>query len=173
MDLFPSVGLTFRADENNALSLSYGKRIDRPGRIYHLDNKMAFDADRFYHRAHWAYGFSLQTSFPLFWDILSEILGVYTSKRQGGATDVIRSNGLVNVGVQKKFLNGNILVELSMSDVFWASNWDGVNRFDSFEAVGYGYGETRLVRLNFTFKFGSSRKNYSKASNIESEINRF
>lgn len=227
VDLFPSAGITFRPDENNALSLSYGKRIDRPvysdlnpieqpldglsawkgnpflkpqkthriglqyqhrqtsvelsysktvdyrvgitdtlgpdktvmiplnlgtqqyygmslsqtlrffhawdinlsGRVYHLDNKMAFDANRFYHRARWAYGFSLQTSFPLFWGIRSEILSVYTSKRQGGATDMMGNNGLVNIGFQKKFLNGNILVKLSMSDVFWTSNWDGVNRF--------------------------------------------
>lgn len=82
------------------------------------------------------------------------------------------SNGLVNIGLQKKFLDGRALVMLAMSDIFWTSNWDGVNRFDNFESVGYGYGETRLVKLNFTFKFGSSRKSHAKASSIESEINR-
>ncbi len=271
VDLFPSAGITFRPNENNTLSLSYGKRIDRPvysdlnpieqpldglsswkgnpflkpqkthriglqyqyrqtsvelsysktsdyrvgitdtlgpdktvmlplnlgtqqyygmalsqalrffhawdinfsSRVYHLDNKMAFDTQRFYHRSRWACGFSLQTSFPLFWGIRSEILGVYSSKRLGGSTDVTGSNGLVNIGLQKKFLNGNAIVKLSLSDVLWTSNWDGVNRFDNFESVGYGYGETRLVRLNFTFKFGSSKKSYSKESNIESEMNRF
>lgn len=271
VDLFPSVGVTYRLDENHTLSLSYGKRIDRPvysdlnpieqpldglsawkgnpflkpqkthrvglqyqyrktsvelsyskthdyrvgitdtlgsdktvmiplnlgtqiyygmalsqslrfyhawdihfsGRLYHLDNKMAFDTQRFYHRQRWACGFSLQTSFPLFWGIRSELLGVYSSKRLGGSTDVMGSNGLVNIGFQKKFLDDRAIVKLSLSDVFWTSNWDGVNRFDNFETIGYGYGETRLVRLNFTFKFGSSQKSYAKKSYIESEMNRF
>lgn len=271
VDLFPSGGVTYRLDENHTLSLSYGKRIDRPvysdlnpieqpldglsawkgnpflkpqkthrvglqyqyrktsvelsyskthdyrvgitdtlgsdktvmiplnlgtqiyygmalsqslrfyhawdihfsGRVYHLDNQMAFDTQRFYHRQRWACGFSLQTSFPLFWGIRSELLGVYSSKRLGGSTDVMGSNGLVNIGFQKKFLDDRAIVKLSLSDVFWTSNWDGVNRFDNFEIIGYGYGETRLVRLNFTFKFGSSPKSYVKKSYIESETNRF
>lgn len=134
---------------------------------------MAFDANRFYHRERWACGFSLQTSFPLFWGIKSEILGVYSSKRLGGSTDVMGNNGMVNIGFQKKFLDDKAIVKLSMSDVFWTSNWDGVNNFDNIESVGYGYGETRLVKLNFTFKFGSNKKSYSKKSNIESEMNRF
>lgn len=158
---------------SQALRLFHTWDINLSGRVYHLDNKMAFDEKRFYHRQRWAYGFSLQTSFPLFWGMRSEILGVYSSKRQGGSTDVMGDNGLVNIGFQKKFLDDRLMLKLALSDVFWTSNWDGVNRFDNFEAVGYGYGETRLVKLNVTFKFGSSKKNYSRQSSIESEMNRF
>lgn len=271
VDLFPSAGITFKPTEDHTLSLSYGKRIDRPvysdlnpieqpldglsswkgnpflspqkthriglqyqyrrtslelsyartneyrveitdtlgpdkvvmvpqnlgtqkyiglaasqifrffhawdinlsGRVYHLDNKMAFDAHRFYHRKRWAGGFSVHTSFPLVWGIRSEILGLYTSKRLGGSTDVMAPNGLVNIAFQKKFMDDRAIVKLSLSDVFWTNNWDNVNRFDGFESANYGYGETRLVKVNFTFKFGSSRKSHSKQSNIESELNRF
>lgn len=143
------------------------------GRVYYLDNKLAFDKTRFYHRNRWAYGLMMQTSFPLFWDIKSELLGIYSSKRLGGSTDILGANYQVNIGFQKKFLNDRAIVKLSMSDIFWSSNWDSVNRFDGFESINYGYGETRLVRLNFTFKFGGNKNNYSKESKIESEMNRF
>lgn len=271
VDFFPSAGITYNLNEDNAFSLSYGRRIDRPvysdlnpidqpldgfsswkgnpflepqktnrvslqfrhkktsaelsysvttdyrvsitdtlgtdktvtiprnlgkqayyglalsqalrlfrvcdvyfsGRAYHLDNRMAFDETRFYHRKRWAYGVSLQASFPLVWGIRSEVLGIYSSKRLGGSTEVMGNNGLVNIGFQKTFLKDRASVKLSLSDVFWTNNWDSVNRFDGFESVGYGYGETRLVKLNFTFKFGKNKNHYGKESQVESEMNRF
>lgn len=271
VDFFPSAGITYNLNEDNAFSLSYGRRIDRPvysdlnpidqpldgfsswkgnpflepqktnrvslqfrhkktsaelsysvttdyrvsitdtlgtdktvtiprnlgkqtyyglalsqalrlfrvcdvyfsGRAYHLDNRMAFDETRFYHRKRWAYGFSLQASFPLFGGIRSEVLGIYSSKRLGGSTEVMGNNGLVNIGFQKTFLRDRASVKLSLSDVFWTNNWDSVNRFDGFESVGYGYGETRLVKLNFTFKFGKNKNHYGKESQVESEMSRF
>ena len=143
------------------------------GRVYYLDNQLAFSKTRLYHRNRWAYGLMMQTSFPLFWGIHSEILGIYSSKRLGGATDVLGANYQVNIGFQKKFLNERAIVKLSMSDIFWTSNWDSVNKFDGFESFNYGYGESRLVRLNITFRFGGNKNNYSKESKIESEMNRF
>ncbi len=271
VDFFPSASITYQINKNNTLSLSYGKRIDRPiyadlnpidqpldglsswkgnpflepqkthriglqyqhkrtsigisysqtsdyfvsltdtlgvnktvvmplnlgtqkyygmslsqtlqpfqamsihfsGRVYYLDNQLAFSKTRLYHRNRWAYGLMMQTSFPLFWGIHSEILGIYSSKRLGGATDVLGTNYQVNIGFQKKFLNERAIVKLSMSDIFWTSNWDSVNKFDGFESFNYGYGESRLVRLNITFRFGGNKNNYSKESKIESEMNRF
>lgn len=143
------------------------------GRAYYLDNKMAFDEHRFYHRYKWAYECSLHTSFPLWWGIKGEILGSYTSPRLGSSTDTMRSSGQVNIGFQKKFWQDKASVKLSMSDIFWTSNWDNTNSFDGFEQTSYGYGESRMIKLNFTFKFGTSQKHHSKESSIDTELNRF
>lgn len=143
------------------------------GRVYHLDNRISFDSKRFFHKRRWAGGVSLTTSFPLFWGIRSEILGVYSTKRLGGSTEVLGANGLVNIGFQKKFLRDKATVKLALSDLFWTSNWDNVNQTDAFESADYGHGETRLVKINFTYKFGGSDKRHSKKSNVESELNRF
>ena len=171
--------LNLGSQQYYSLSLSQTLRlfnvmnINFSGRVYHLDNKLAFDQTRFYHRNRWAYGLMTQASFPLFWGIKSEILGIYSSKRLGGATDTLEPNSQVNIGFQKRFLNNRAIVKLSMSDIFWTSNWDSVNKFDGLESINYGYGETRLVRLNFTLKLGGNKKNYSKESKVESELNRF
>lgn len=143
------------------------------GRVYHLDNRISFDSERFFHKRRWAGGVSLTTSFPLFWGIRSEILGVYSTKRLGGSTEVLGANGLVNIGFQKKFLRDKATVKLALSDLFWTSNWDNVNQTDAFESADYGHGETRLVKINLTYKFGGSDKKHSKKSNVESELNRF
>ena len=115
----------------------------------------------------------LQTSFPLFWGIKSEILGIYASKRLGGSTEMLGANYQINVGLQKTFLNNRAIVKLSMSDIFWTSNWDNINKFTGFESINYGHSESRLVRLNLTFKFGGNKNNYSKKSKVEMEMNRF
>lgn len=272
VDVFPSVGVTFRPDEKQSVSLSYGKRIDRPvysdlnpieqaldglsywkgnpflipqrthrismqyqydktsvelsysrtknysvlvtdtidtdkivmeprnlgtqsyfgfslsqglrffyvwdltlsGNAYHLDNRMTFDAERYYHRKRWAANFSLQTSFPLVWGIRGELLGVYLTKRPGGSTEVMDPIGFFDIGLQKKFLHGKAAVKLSMSDVLWSNNWgDGLYRMGDWEARYYGYGETRLVKLNFTYTFGGNKQHEAKKSNIDAELNRF
>lgn len=272
VDVFPSAGITFRPDERQALSLSYGKRIDRPvysdlnpidqaldglsswrgnpflipqkthrislqyqydktsvelsysrtkdyqvlvvdtlgpdkivmeprnlgtqsyfglslsqglrffhawdltlsGNVYHLDSRMAYDAVRYYHRKHWAANFSLQTSFPLVWGIRGEVLGVFQTKRPGGSIEVMDPTGFVDVGLQKKFLQGRAAVKLSMSDVFWSNHWgDGIYRMGDWEALYYGYGESRMVKLNFTYTFGGNKQHEAKKSNVDAELNRF
>lgn len=158
---------------NQALRLFRAWDIACSARVYRLDNEMAFDESRFYRRKRWACGFSVRTSFPLVWGIRSEVLGIYSSKRLGGSTDVLGANGLVNIGFRKNFLEGKAGVSLVFSDIFLSNNWDAVNRFDGFEAVGYGYGESRLVKLNVSFRFGRSPKNNARESAVESETGRF
>ena len=126
------------------------------------------------HFPYFGANFSLQTSFPLFWGIRSEVLGVYLTKRLGGSTEVMNPTGFVDIGFQKKFCQGKAAVKLSVSDIFWSNRWgDGMNYFGGFESINYGYGESRMVRLNFTYTFGSSEKRREKHSNIDSELNRF
>lgn len=158
---------------NQGLRLFHACDVACSARVYQLDNQMAFDESRSYRRKRWACGFSVRTSFPLVWGIRSEVLGIYSSKRLGGSTDVLGANGLANIGFRKNFLQGKASVSLTFSDIFLSSNWDAVNRFDGFEAVGYGYGESRLVKLNVSFKFGRSPKNNARKSAVEQEIDRF
>ena len=159
---------------SQALRLLPGWNLTLSGNAYYLDNQMAFDAQRYYQRKRWAGNFSLQTSFPLFWGIRSEVLGVYLTKRLGGSTEVMNPTGFVDIGFQKKFCQGKAAVKLSVSDIFWSNRWgDGMNYFGDFESINYGYGESRMVRLNFTYTFGGSEKRKEKHLNIDSELNRF
>ncbi len=159
---------------SQALRLLPGWNLTLSGNAYYLDNQMAFDVQRHYQRKRWAGNFSLQTSFPLCWGIRSEVLGVYLTKRLGGSTEVMNPTGFVDIGFQKKFCQGKAAVKLSLSDVFWSNHWgDGINYFGGFESINYGYGESRMFRLNFTYTFGGSEKRKEKHLNIDSELNRF
>lgn len=156
-----------------SLRLFHAWDIMLHGRAYYLDNKMAFDEKRFYHRHKWAYECSFHTSFPLGWGIKGEVLGSYASSRLGSSTDTMQPGGQVHIGFQKKFLQDKAIVKLSMSDIFWTGNWDNTNIFDGFEQVSYGYGESRMIKVNFTFKFGTGKKHDKKESSIDTELNRF
>ena len=78
---------------SQALRLLPGWNLTLSGNAYYLNNQMAFDAQRYYQRKRWAGNFSLQTSFPLFWGIRSEVLGIYLTKRLGGSTEVMNPTG--------------------------------------------------------------------------------
>ena len=94
----------------HGFSLSQGLRffhvwdLTLSGNAYHLDNRMTFDAERYYHRKRWAANFSLQTSFPLVWGIRGELLGVYLTKRPGGSTEVMDPIKFFDIGVWKPVL---------------------------------------------------------------------
>jgi outer membrane receptor protein involved in Fe transport len=160
------------------LSLSQSLRlfkawdINFSGTVYHLDNKLTYNNSRFYHRKRWAGNCSLQTTFPLFWEIQSEISGVYASKRLGGSTDIMNMNGSLNIGFQKKFMEGKLITKIAITDIFWDTNWDSENHFDHYDGKNYGYLESRMIKLNITFKLGKSKKTNQKKSQIQTEINR-
>ena len=158
---------------SQALRLWHAWDLNLSGRVYYLDNHMAFSPQRLYRRKRWAGGLSLQSSFPLFWGIRSELLTVYSTRRLGGSTELLEPNFVMDIGFQKKFWGDKGILKLSCSDIFWSNNWDNVNRFDNFESKSYGYGESRMIKLNFTYKFGRTGNKRPKQSHVESELNRF
>ena len=163
----------FGVSLSQALRLWHALDLNLSGQAYYLDNHMAFSPHRFYRRKRWAGGLSLQSSFPLFWGIRSELLAVYSTRRLGGSTELLEPNFVMDIGFQKKFWGDKGVIKLSCSDLFWSNNWDNMNSFDNFESKSYGYGESRMVKLNFTYKFGGTGNKRTKQLHVESELNRF
>ncbi len=168
--------------QQNYLGLSFtqtlkplkGWNIVFTGRGYHLTNKMDFDADRYFNRDRWAYALNIHSDFPLFWNMKAEVFGIFNSKRLGSSTEVLMANNQVDMAFSKKLFKDKGVVKLAVTDIFWGSNWDNDNEFTGYKSQNYGYAESRQVKLNFSYKFGSNGiKRKDRASNVESELNRF
>lgn len=61
----------------------------------------------------------------------------------------------ISMGIQKKILDDKGSLKLSFSDIFLTNPWSGESTFGNFFMAGGGRWDSRQVRLNFKYNFGS------------------
>lgn len=86
-----------------------------------------------------------------------EVSGWYSSPGIWGGTYATRSIGSLDLALQKKILKEKISARLAISDVFFTSPWRGETEFGGIKINGSGGWESRQVRLNFSYNFGSKQ----------------
>ena len=104
----------------------------------------------------------------------AEVSGYYVTKRLSGANDRSRENSGIDLGLQKNFWNNKATIRLAVTDIYKGSKSNSEQSYDGFYLRNYGYYETRMVRLNFTFKFADSsvKGPRTRASALENENGR-
>ena len=109
---------------------------------------------------------------PKKWNL--ELSGWYSSPGVWGGTYATRSMGSVDLALQKKIFSEKISVRLAVSDVFFTSPWRGSTQFGGIKIIGTGGWESRQVRLNFSYNFGSKQVKTARQRNtgLEDEKNR-
>lgn len=104
------------------------------------------------------YGAYMQHSFTLGKDYTAEISGWFSGPGIWGATGKTKAQGSLDIGLQKKFLKKKLVVKLSATDLLaTASPWRINSNFSGLIINGNGTWESRTVRLNLTYQFGSSQ----------------
>lgn len=85
----------------------------------------------------------------------AEISSFYLSPYVWAGNYECRSIWNIDLGVQRKVLNGKGTVKLTATDIFKHMPWYGTSRLGSLFIVGSGGWESRQVRLNFSYRFGN------------------
>ncbi|HZI02196.1 MAG TPA: outer membrane beta-barrel protein, partial [Flavisolibacter sp.] len=62
----------------------------------------------------------------------------------------------LDAGVSATILKGKGSVKLSGSDLFRRMPWSGISRFGGLVIDAGGGWESRLLKLNFTYRFGNN-----------------
>jgi len=99
----------------------------------------------------------MQHTFTLPLDMALEISGWYLSPSVWGGTFEMKAMGSVDVGLQKKFLQGNGTLKIAISDIFHTQNWSGNSQFGGLYMVASGSQDSRRLRVNFTYNFGNQQ----------------
>lgn len=86
-----------------------------------------------------------------------EVSGYYTSPSIWGGTFQNRRYWGSTVGLQRKVLNERGSVVLTVSDPFNSQRWRGISQFGGLYMDASGGYESRQVRLNITYAFGSKQ----------------
>lgn len=103
-----------------------------------------------------------------------EISGRYTSKIES-AQFTVGARGAVNLGVQKKILQGKGSLKFAVNDIFYTNiNTGTINNLKLTDATYKNKGDTRFAALTFTYSFGKSFKarEEHESTGSESEQNR-
>jgi iron complex outermembrane recepter protein len=121
-----------------------------------------------------SYGAYLQQSFTLGKDYTTEISGWYNGPSVWGGTWKTKSQGGVDVGLQKQLFNKQATIKISATDIFHTAPWKATNNFGGLYIKGGGSWESQTFRLNFTWRFGSSqiKSNRERQTGLESEARR-
>lgn len=121
------------------------------------------------------FGAYMQHSFTLGNDYTAEASGWFNGPSIWGATWKTKSQGALDLGIQKMFLQKKATLKLSATDIFHtASPWRAHSVFGGLNISGNGSWESQTFRVNFTYRFGSNQVKAARQrqTGLESESKR-
>lgn len=131
-------------------------RLSFNGNLYHQQNKLSLGNNRNPFIEGWAGGISVQNNFDLPFDISAELSGTYNSRRLGASYETPKSTHSVDLALKRNFLKDKCSVGLVFTDIFHGNRWDNYGGFEGFHIENYGHWDSRQIKLNISFRFGSS-----------------
>ena len=103
----------------------------------------------------------------------AEIGGYYQTKSQIDLQEWLTPQGELNVGVSKQIFNSKGTLRLTIRDITYFQNYSGYSTFqNAYEPFEVKW-DTRVVRLNFSWRFGKAMKAVKRSEGgAAEEINR-
>lgn len=103
----------------------------------------------------------------------AEISGYYQTKSQIDLQEWLEPQGSLDFGISKQILKGNGSLKLSVRDITYFQNYSGFATFqNSYEPFTIKW-DSRVARLNFSWRFGKSMKAITRSEGgAADEINR-
>lgn len=119
-------------------------------------------------------GAYMQHTFTLGHEYSAELSGWFNGPSVWGATWKTKSQGGVDIGLQKQLFNKKGTVKISATDIFHTNPWTATSDFGGLYIRGGGRWESQTVRLSFTYRFGSNQVKAARQrqTGLESESKR-
>lgn len=105
----------------------------------------------------YAYNFYMQNSAKLGKGWTAELSGWYSSPSIWEGTFKSTAMWSIDAGVQKAVMKGKGNVKFAVSDIFKTMEWSGVSNFAGQYLYSEGGWESRLFKVNFTYRFGNTQ----------------
>ncbi|MBC7890480.1 MAG: TonB-dependent receptor [Ferruginibacter sp.] len=121
-----------------------------------------------------SYGAYMQHSFTLPKNYTAELSGYFNGPSVWGATWKTKSQGGVDIGLQKAILQKKATIKISATDIFRTNPWTATSDFGGTYIKGNGSWESRSFRASFNWRFGSNqiKNSRDRKTGLESEAKR-
>lgn len=106
-----------------------------------------------------------QQTFTLPMDMKLELSGWYAAPGIWGGTFETKGMGNVDIGVQKKILDGKANLKVAVSDVFRTNRWSAISQFGALYMKAGGSWDSRRLRVNFSYRFGNDEVKAARRRN--------
>ncbi len=141
--------------------------------FFHLHNKADFGDGKIIDVRATTFNAYSQQTFKLPKDISLELSGWFVTPSVWGGNMKTKSMGSMDIGIQKRILDGKGKIKLSLSDVFKTNAWSGVSQFGDLYMDASGGWDSRRLRVNFSYLFGNEKvKSRKRKTGLEDESNR-
>ena len=77
--------------------------------------------------------------------------------------------GSVDIGLQKKLMGDNATIKLSYTDIFHTLKWYGESNYGGSHILASSQWESRLFKINFTYRFGHTKVKQARERNTGNE----
>lgn len=128
------------------------------GNVYHQRNDLSLGDGRDMLLKGWGGNISVQNNFDLPFAISAELSGTYNTRRLGAAYETLKSTHNVDLGFKRNFMHDKCTAGLVFNDIFHGNRWDNYGGFGDFQIDSYGNRDSRQVKLNISFRIGSSKE---------------
>jgi iron complex outermembrane receptor protein len=98
-----------------------------------------------------------QNTFKLPKNFTFEVSGWYNSAGVWGGAFVTKSQGSLDIGLQKKLFHDQATLKLSYSDLLNTAPWDSYNVYSGIVIRAHGNWEAQQFRTTFTWRFGNKQ----------------
>lgn len=116
-----------------------------------------------------AFNIYAQNSFNLGKGWKTEISGWYVSPSIWQGFSKSSKMWSMDAGLQKNILNETGNIKISVSDIFQSMRWKGVSNFAGQHNAATGGWESRLLKLNFIWRFGNTQLKEARQRNTGAE----
>jgi iron complex outermembrane receptor protein len=139
----------------------------------YLDNQADYGDGAVIDLQAFTYSLFSQHTFQLPGQFTGEISGFYSGPGIWGGVFEYEALGSLNLGLQKKFINDQMNVKLSASDILFTSNWQGGSDFNGLLSTGRGFRDSRRATLSISYNFGNQKvKSRKRNTGLEDEASR-
>lgn len=140
----------------------------------YLENDVGTARYGYYHPKRFAGVINTQQTFKLPYRMTAEIAAVLNSKSLTGLNTYVRSSSQVDLGLQKNVIGEKGTLRLALTDIYKGNRYDTDSELNGMRLHSTYHGEYRQVKLNFTYRFGSSKvkSQESRESGLKNENQR-
>jgi iron complex outermembrane recepter protein len=107
----------------------------------------------------------MQNSFRLGKGWTGELSGFYSSPSLWQGVFKSKSIYSIDGGLQKSLFKGKATAKATVSDIFKTLKWSGTSNFAGVKSTANGNFESRQIKLNFTYRFGSNQVKTARQRN--------
>src|SRR5690606_24656662 len=104
-----------------------------------------------------SFTYFMQNSFKLGKGWTGEISGYYSAPTLWQGVFKSKALGFVDVGLQKQLFENKATLRVGVSDIFRTLKWQGTSNFTGANMMARGNWESRLLKANFSYRFGNSQ----------------